>query len=186
MRITISCTLLLIFICTLSSCERCVPTILCPYKNPQYFSVQNGDTLVIGFPNVFTPNDDGINDRYEIFSRGVTDVLYSIYNPLGTNIANFGGLQLWDGTINGKPADIGIYAVKVTAKTPSGEKIRLSGTVSIIGGEFQGDKSRSADGSFYWEVHNSQFPVQFAYSAIFNLYRPNGEYAITSEVHNCH
>lgn len=61
--------------------------------------------------NVFTPNGDGVNDKWEVWSD--CDILkydLSIYNRWGqlihhSNNAGYG----WDGTINGEPAPDGTY-----------------------------------------------------------------------------
>ena len=81
----------------------------------------------IAFPNAFSPNGDGKNDYFkpEInYPKLITLERFEIYNRWGNcvyntrgNISNIG----WDGTSNGKPADVGIYyyyaLVKIDGKT---------------------------------------------------------------------
>jgi len=179
------------FFCLFASCEKCIPTILCPYQNPQFYSVQGEDTAALYMPNAFTPNGDGINDIFVIFSRNITSYSYQIYSASGRqifqsssgqqSIYGFGG---WDGTINGKPAPVGIYAVKATATTTFGTPVSLNGTVSIIGGEFFGSNTPPTDGNFDLEIKNAQFPDQNN-KGVFDPNLPSGEYLVLDQVHNC-
>ena len=69
------------------------------------------DVPVIGFPKFFTPNNDGINDTWQIF--GVSELFYSnskisIYNRYGLLIKEIDPLGIgWDGLFNGNilPSD---------------------------------------------------------------------------------
>lgn len=195
----------LLAICLLSSCEKCIPTILCPYQNTQYFSVQGSDTATLYFPNAFTPNGDGINDIFCLFGYNIASFQCKIYdasgrqiyesnqlsylvtnngitNTVDSNVVVLGG---WDGTISGKRADVGIYAVKAIANTTIGTPISLNGTVSIIGAQFLGDNSQNINGNMYLEVKNAQFPAQNRYG-VFDAAAPPGEYLNVIQVNNCH
>ncbi len=62
-------------------------------------------------PNVFSPNDDGKNDKFTIDARGLQGLHVKIYNRWGMQLyewfANDGG---WDGTLsNGMKAPDGVY-----------------------------------------------------------------------------
>ena len=73
------------------------------------------DNFALWVPNSFTPNHDGNN---EIFQPVVNDVAYyqlEIYNRTGelffvTNSTELG----WDGTVNGKPVQTGVYVWRIT------------------------------------------------------------------------
>lgn len=62
---------------------------------------------VIGFPHAFTPNNDGVNDTWQVI--GVSAMFYpnteiSIYNRYGKLLKKIAPLgQGWNGTFNGKP-----------------------------------------------------------------------------------
>lgn len=58
------------------------------------------------FPTIFTPNGDGVND---VLLEGYQIHVFDRYGNLV-----FAGTQGWDGTINGKPANPGIYLYTVT------------------------------------------------------------------------
>ncbi|HLP21539.1 MAG TPA: T9SS type B sorting domain-containing protein, partial [Chitinophagales bacterium] len=74
-------------------------------------------------PTAFTPNGDGLNDRFEFDILGATNVEVSVfnrwgqriyYNPSQTNKMNVGN-DGWDGTVDGKlaPFDTYVYQIKV-------------------------------------------------------------------------
>jgi gliding motility-associated-like protein len=178
---------LFLVVCIFSSCEKCIPTILCPYQNPQFYSVQGGDTAALYFPNAFTPNGDGINDVFYLLGRNIASASCRIYEASGRQIFESNDIFAgWDGSLNGKPAPIGIYAVKVTAFSTFGTSINLQGTVSILGGQFDGDNSRNVDGNMYLETKNMQLPDECGYNGLFDPYLPSGEYLLTDHVNNCH
>lgn len=64
----------------------------------------------IAYPNVFTPNSDGINDNFVL--GDVVTKLYdlTIYDRYGTQVFHSGEpLTAWDGTHNGKECSDGVY-----------------------------------------------------------------------------
>ncbi len=74
---------------------------------------------VIGFPKYFTPNNDGINDRWQVY--GISDVFQPnsnilIYDRYGKLLKQLSPLEEgWDGTFNGKklPTDDYWFSVKL-------------------------------------------------------------------------
>lgn len=87
--------------------------------------IQNGcvtDTLKINLhfkedcpeifiiPNAFSPNNDGVNDKFRISEENITVQRFEIYNRWGIKV--FEGTDAasgWDGTIKGHTAEIGVY-----------------------------------------------------------------------------
>jgi gliding motility-associated-like protein len=52
--------------------------------------------------NVFTPNNDGVNDYFEIKTTGIKEIDASIYNVWGNRVNTIESLDgLWDGTTEG-------------------------------------------------------------------------------------
>ncbi len=74
---------------------------------------------VIGFPKYFTPNNDGVNDRWQVY--GISDVFQPnsnilIYDRYGKLLKQLSPLEEgWDGTFNGKklPTDDYWFSVKL-------------------------------------------------------------------------
>jgi gliding motility-associated-like protein len=91
------------------------------------------DTIL--FPNVFSPNDDGIEDELTFKAGSWSFVKIEIYdrqNHLmvqGINTNEFS----WDGTFNGCPVEIGVYHFIVVMKFPNkNETQTFFGDVTLI------------------------------------------------------
>jgi gliding motility-associated-like protein len=94
----------------------------------------------IFIPTGFTPNGDGLNDRFGVLGGGVTTIGYfRITDRWGKTVFErnnvpFGSTSsFWDGNYpNGLPAASGsyIYAVEVTCST--GTAFRYSGSVTLL------------------------------------------------------
>jgi gliding motility-associated-like protein len=89
----------------------------------------------IFLPNVFTPNNDGLNDELSIsgnFGR-VTAYQLIIYNRWGETIFSTDNLtEDWNGQINGKPLPAGNYTFQINAETNTGEAIQKKGVVLLM------------------------------------------------------
>lgn len=87
-----------------------------------------------GYPNAFTPNGDGRNDRFRIVTYG-NHMTYelSIYNRWGQRV--YYGLdakQGWDGNYSGKPCDAGSYFYYLNAQCFTGHQETYKGDVTLI------------------------------------------------------
>jgi gliding motility-associated-like protein len=65
----------------------------------------------VSFPNAFTPNGDGHNDRFRVITEGHHEVAdFRIVNRWGQTVfESRNETDGWDGTFNGQPQDIGTY-----------------------------------------------------------------------------
>lgn len=84
-------------------------------------------------PNVFSPNNDGLNDKFK--AEGINFDTYEmrIFDRWGNYIyqSNDAGTG-WDGTYRDKPADIGVYAYYVVIKFINGNIIERKGDVLLV------------------------------------------------------
>ena len=82
-------------------------------------------------PNVFTPNKDGINDKFVIqFLESYPGCVVEIYNRYGQIVfRSIGYSKPWEGTFNGKDAPAGTYYYIVDPK--NGRK-RMSGFIDLV------------------------------------------------------
>ncbi len=97
------------------------------------------DNSQVFIPNTFTPNGDGVNDRFFVSGRGLGKVTrMAIYNRWGEMIyeslgaqANDGGVG-WDGTYKGQvlAPDVFIYRIDVLCST--GEPFSFKGDISLV------------------------------------------------------
>jgi gliding motility-associated-like protein len=87
-------------------------------------SLINVTPSVIEIPNVFTPNDDGFNDRFMVNGKSLRFVSMEIFSQSGLKVYGFSGegeilknWTGWDGNINNSSikASIGVYYYVIRA-----------------------------------------------------------------------
>lgn len=90
-------------------------------------------TNEIFIPNTFTPNNDGKNDVFKVYSYAVKEMAMRIFNQWGELIFASSDMgNAWDGTYKGKQQPVGvyIYAVKLTLTT--GEVVIRKGDINLV------------------------------------------------------
>jgi gliding motility-associated-like protein len=107
-------------------------------SNAIELSVEPCVTVLISIPNAFSPNSDGVNDRFTIacshpeFLAGYEII---IYNRWGQHIytGNDRG-EGWDGTLEGNPCPQDAYCYMITylVTEPLNESKRIAGTVVLV------------------------------------------------------
>jgi gliding motility-associated-like protein len=84
----------------------------------------------IVIPNMFSPNNDGINDTWIITALDAyPDAIVQVFNRYGGEV--FGSISYpkpWDGKVNGKPIPSGTYYYKIDLKNGT----VLSGWVAVL------------------------------------------------------
>jgi gliding motility-associated-like protein len=76
-----------------------------------------------GFPNVFSPNEDNLNDEYLPNMDECTEVIiFAIYDRWGEKVFETNQLKGWNGYFKGRPAPKGVYVYYTKLKTPWGIK----------------------------------------------------------------
>ena len=86
-------------------------------------------------PNVFTPNDDGVNDNFQLVQyQGIKTFQCYIYNRWGNLMADYDKPDfLWDGkNKKGNMAEDGVYFYVIQAVTNGGKEINKHGKVHLI------------------------------------------------------
>ena len=81
---------------------------------------------IVFSPSAFSPNGDGINDEFAIFSSGAESLVAHIYDRWGKKIIELSDSNpSWDGTLpGGKQAPEGVYVVKFVAEFDSFSQTR--------------------------------------------------------------
>ncbi|MEM6263122.1 MAG: PKD domain-containing protein [Bacteroidota bacterium] len=84
-------------------------------------------------PNAFTPNDDGVNDKFLIQGIFIDNFRISIYSRWGRKIYESDSMtEGWDGTHKGQPAPEGVYVYTVEGVGYNGKPYKLSGSITLI------------------------------------------------------
>ncbi len=90
-------------------------------------------------PNVFSPNKDGINDRFTIFANAEVEVIKSlrIFDRWGSNVFDGSDLEPgevsmgWDGMHRGEEAKIGVYVFFAELVLTNGKTKLVKGEVLL-------------------------------------------------------
>jgi gliding motility-associated-like protein len=93
------------------------------------FSQSNVDV-----PNVFTPNNDGVNDFFKIRTNGYETLRCTIYDRYGSVVYEFFGLNgSWDGrTHAGMECSNGTYFVILNLGVEGGESKSFQGDLQLL------------------------------------------------------
>jgi len=112
---------------TFNEDSSCVDSIL---LGP-YVVSPDGSSLA---PNAFTPNQDGINDFFEIKGRFLENFSLVIYNRWGVAVFESNNPRdSWNGNLQGeRPAPMGVYIYHLQADVPGGKEINELGTLTLI------------------------------------------------------
>jgi gliding motility-associated-like protein len=99
-------------------------------------AVCTGNTESVTVPNIFTPNNDLLNDFFKpVLSFTPSDYHLIISNRQGKILFESRDFQEeWDGSSNGDPRSQGVFLWFLELTTPSGKKISKTGTVTIFMG----------------------------------------------------
>jgi gliding motility-associated-like protein len=85
-------------------------------------------------PNLFTPNNDKVNDKLFAYTSGdVTKIEYSVFDRWGTRVFFTNDASIgWDGTYNSKDCNTGVYIWFYRAQFKNGKVIKGKGDVTLI------------------------------------------------------
>jgi gliding motility-associated-like protein len=88
----------------------------------------------IYFPNAFSPNSDGKNDLFKAITDGHHEITsLRIQNRWGQTVFETADEKVgWDGTLSGKPQDIGTYFYYVKYKCSDGEYYEDKGELLLV------------------------------------------------------
>lgn len=91
----------------------------------------------LNVPNVFSPNDDGINDYFNpryLLTNGLTSFNMQIFNRWGQLIFETSALEGrgWDGKFNGVQQPEGVFIYVIDATFKDGQKEHHQGNVTLL------------------------------------------------------
>ena len=92
-------------------------------------------------PNVFSPNGDGLNDKFTLYAnkKGEELVLLQIFDRWGNMVYHAEHKDVhafkndgWNGSYKGKLMDPGVYIYQAIVRFIDGEVRKFSGDVTLI------------------------------------------------------
>lgn len=97
------------------------------------------DSLIIHLPNVFTPNNDDVNDFLTFKTNQNVQLQYSILNRWGNEVLlksqtliKNNAIVLWDGTISGSElASDGVYFIQLKITNKKGELVEITEFITL-------------------------------------------------------
>ncbi len=90
-------------------------------------------TGLVGVPNAFSPNGDGVNDVVKIEGRGIVELVFRIYNRWGEKVFETRDKNIgWDGIYKGVLQEMEVYTYAADATLINGEKVLLKGNITLL------------------------------------------------------
>ena len=92
-------------------------------------------------PNIFSPNGDGINDKFQIFSNDQSVSIvntYEIYDRWGSQVYSNSNFDIndinawWDGRKDGKIFQSGVFVYQIKMTFDDGQTVEKSGSVTLV------------------------------------------------------
>lgn len=88
--------------------------------------------VIVNIPNVFTPNNDAVNDYFEVDIQNAITFDVEIRNRWGNVMYKSDDVMFqWDGTTKGAPANTGVYFYYINLEDQQGEMLHYNGTVHL-------------------------------------------------------
>ena len=94
----------------------------------------------LSFPNAFSPNGDGKNDKFIAKEcQNISELHAYIFNRWGQKLFDWtNSADGWDGTYNGKPVNEGVYFLLCKAKGTDGKTYNIRKDVNLLRGFYEG------------------------------------------------
>lgn len=85
-------------------------------------------------PDAFSPNGDGVNDEFQIFTdNSIAEILsYRIFDRWGELVFEKDGNTNWDGSLKGKPMNNGVFVYAIQVLFLDGRREWYKGDVLLI------------------------------------------------------
>ena len=129
-------------------CDSCATNIESPNANTQYCVAGtdiNGCKAVmclnvvvenicdIFIPDAFSPNGDGQNDEFKVYSHCIADLTLQVFDRWGNLVFTGSGLSAaWDGSYGGKLMNTGSYVYQLQYTLSNGKKTKTKGNFSLM------------------------------------------------------
>ena len=104
----------------------------CRYQLEDVVEVR--EVIGVHVPSAFSPNGDGVNDRFTIQHRLIQNLTFEVYNRWGRRIYQTDNLDFaWDGySSEGHMVREGVYVYRLYAQDYQGRMIEKAGTITVF------------------------------------------------------
>ncbi|HEY8894323.1 MAG TPA: gliding motility-associated C-terminal domain-containing protein, partial [Niastella sp.] len=103
------------------------PDYLSQWVHPK---AQNDKVFI---PNTFSPNGNGIDDNFAVYSTVMKTMHLMVFNQWGVKVFETNDPKgVWDGNFKGQPQSVGVYIYVVTGTLFDGTKVNQKGTFNLI------------------------------------------------------
>ncbi|MCW5907276.1 MAG: PKD domain-containing protein [Chitinophagales bacterium] len=129
-------------------CSTCAQFEAYPYQTTNYvvfvtdengctgegeFTILVDESVPVFIPNAFSPNGDGQNDVWGIYSRAIKYVRISVYNRWGEKVFETENMNsMWDGTYMGEKVNPGVYVYEGELIFLNNRRQQVKGSVTVI------------------------------------------------------
>ncbi len=130
------------------SCVDCANPVATPFANTTTYSLtvvytndcKASSSVVLSvegepelfIPNLFSPNGDGVNDRFEVFGAGIRDFNLKIFNRWGEKVfESTNQFETWDGSYKGVMQMPDVFTYLLTVIYLNDRTVTKSGTVTM-------------------------------------------------------
>jgi gliding motility-associated-like protein len=90
-------------------------------------------SALIGVPNAFSPNGDGVNDVVKVEGKGIVGLVFRIYNRWGEKVfETHDKNEGWNGIYKGILQEMDVYTYAVEATLINGQTVPLKGNITLL------------------------------------------------------
>ncbi len=101
-----------------------------------YATVHVKPTFTIYIPNAFTPNNDGLNDYFQVYGTGIQEATMLVFNRWGENIASLSGMDPiskgWNGRKGTAEVKQDVYTYRIEVKDIFGNVHEFFGQINLL------------------------------------------------------
>lgn len=111
---------------------RAISLLACQQSAPGSATAGTRTNMVF-IPNTFTPNGDGRNDRWLVYSNVIRSMHLLIFNQWGEKVFESNNQQDgWDGTYKGKAQPVGVYIYVSKIALTDGSVVDKKGSINLV------------------------------------------------------
>jgi large repetitive protein len=101
--------------------------------NNDVYALSIEDKLELYVPQIFSPNNDGVNDVLFAYGNSIESITFVIYNRLGEIVFETNdNTKGWDGKFRGVDSQSGVYIYYLEAKLLEKGFVTQKGDITLV------------------------------------------------------